>query len=189
MHIGLLGGTFDPPHYGHMIMAEEALTQCSLDEVWFLPSFIPPHKDRSVTESEDRLKMVELAVSDNPRFTVTKEELDREGKSYTFETVRAFKEKYPEHHFYFILGGDMVVDLPNWHNYAYLADAIEFIGVGRPGTEMAVPEGVKMNVIEMPGIDISSTLIREKAENHANIRYYIPEKVRRYIEENNIYGS
>src|SRR5699024_3722169 len=112
--IGILGGTFDPPHIGHLIIAEEVRAAQNLDEVWFIPSYEPPHKHRAFVDSADRVEMVKRAIAGNPYFSINTIEVNRLGKSYTFDTMKLLKEENPDASFYFIIGADMVEYLPHW---------------------------------------------------------------------------
>ncbi|WP_400164131.1 nicotinate-nucleotide adenylyltransferase [Brevibacillus sp. TJ4] len=188
-HVGIMGGTFDPIHCGHLLAAEQAREQAKLDEVWFLPTHIPPHKSRhGLTPAHHRLRMVELAVADHPAFHVCDEELRREGPSYTYDTMRLLTQKFPTHHFSFIIGGDMVNTLPEWNHYEELVRMIRFIGLARPGSRMK-RENESVTYVEMPVWDISSTLIRNRVGAGKSIRYLVPDAVARYIKENGLYGS
>ncbi|MFC7393279.1 nicotinate-nucleotide adenylyltransferase [Scopulibacillus cellulosilyticus] len=185
--IGLIGGTFDPPHLGHLAIAEEAADACRLDEVWFLPSYIPPHKDRLVTDSDHRIAMVDRAIEDNPLFKLSLIEIKRKGRSYTYDTLYELKRRYPDDQFYFIIGADMVDDLPNWYKIDQLAKLTSFIGFKRPGYTFKKPEGVTIIPVEMPQIDISSSMIRKRINQHRSYRYFLCENVKKYIEEKGLY--
>ncbi|RWZ60009.1 nicotinate-nucleotide adenylyltransferase [Halobacillus fulvus] len=185
--VGILGGTFDPPHQGHMIMAEFTRQAMDLEEIWFLPSYIPPHKKEAALPSKDRLEMVERAVASNLNFTVCDIELKRKGKSYTVDTIQALKRAYPDHEFFFIIGGDMVEHLPKWHRIDELATLVEFIGVHRPGFEWR-PD-LPVHFVEIPKVDISSTVIRKRRSRGETIRYLVPEPVYHYIKERQLYGN
>ncbi len=187
MKIGLLGGTFDPPHFGHLIMGEEARRAAELDEVWFLPTYLPPHKDRHVTDAQHRIEMLQRATFSNPYFRVNLIEQERMGQSYTLDTVRILKSQYPEHSFFFILGGDMVEDLPNWHRFDELKKMITFIGINRTGYRLDHTSGLNLIEVRIPTIDLSSTIIRERIGEGQTCRYFMPENVRLYIEENGLY--
>lgn len=187
MKIGLLGGTFDPPHYGHLIMAEEAREQAGLDEVWFLPTYLPPHKKRQVTEAEHRIEMVNRAIRENPYFKLNVIEHERKGRSYTIDTILALKAIHPEHDFFFVVGGDMVEDLPNWYRIDELKTLISFIGISRTGFHHEWHKGFNVVEIDMPAIDLSSTLIRERLRSKRSCRYFLPDSVRSYIEETGLY--
>lgn len=186
--IGLLGGTFDPPHYGHLIIANEVLTQCELDEIWFIPAYVPPHKQNAdVTELEHRVAMLELAIESHPYFQMCTIEIERKGPSYTYDTIKELKEKYPENKFFFIIGADMVQDLPNWNNIDKLVKITTFIGVNRPGFTLDSKYKNVIKFIEIPFNAVSSTFLRERFQKKRSTRYYLPEKVRHYVEENQMY--
>lgn len=188
-HIGIMGGTFDPIHCGHLLAAEQAREQAGLDEVWFMPTHIPPHKKRnSLTLAKHRLQMVELAVADHESFFVTDIELRREGPSYTYDTIVELVSQYPNYRFSFIIGGDMVQILSEWYQYKELIRMIHFIGLARPGAELDKDNNDEVvTFVEMPVWDISSTLIRNKAAAGKSIRYLVPDAVERYIKENRFY--
>lgn len=187
--IGLLGGTFDPPHYGHLIIANEVLMQCGLDEIWFIPAYVPPHKQKmKVTSVNHRLNMVKLAIESHPKFRLCTVEIDRKGPSYTYDTVKSLQAMHPDVTFYFIIGADMVQDLPNWKNIDKLIEMITFIGVNRPGFQLESKFRDKIKFVEIPLIPVSSTFLRERFQRKQSTRYYLPENVRRYIEENRVYG-
>jgi nicotinate-nucleotide adenylyltransferase len=183
--IGILGGTFDPPHHGHLLIAQETLSALKLDEVWFIPTNKPPHKSQSKTNTLHRLQMLKLAVADNEQFQVNELELDRNGPSYSIDTMYILKERYPSFSFYFIIGGDMVDSLHTWERINELLELVTFVGVKRPGflykTKYPIVE------VEIPVFDVSSSLIRNRYKEGKNVRYFLPEKVRQYIEEINLY--
>ncbi|NGQ94177.1 nicotinate-nucleotide adenylyltransferase [Brevibacillus sp. SYP-B805] len=189
--IGIFGGTFDPIHYGHLLAAEQARDQARLDEIWFMPARIPPHKQRNDIAAEGhRLRMTELATAPHPAFRVTDIELHRDGPSYTIDTMRQLVAAYPEHRFWFIIGGDMVEMLPKWHRFDELVTLVRFIGLARPGSrydEEALSAYVTF--VEMPAVEISSTLIRERAAAGRSIRYLVPDAVECYIKEHRLYES
>lgn len=183
-----MGGTFDPIHCGHLLAAEQAREQAGLDEVWFMPAGIPPHKSQAVlTSAAVRLRMVELAVADHESFRVTDVELKREGPSYTYDTIVQLVEQFPECRFSFIIGGDMVETLPKWYRYEELSRMIRFIGLARPGSEAGRAPRAGVTFVEMPVWDISATLIRTRAGAGQSIRYLVPRSVERYIKENRVY--
>ncbi|SFL65620.1 nicotinate-nucleotide adenylyltransferase [Salibacterium qingdaonense] len=185
--IGLLGGTFDPPHHAHLIIAQEALTILELDEVWFIPVYSPPHKSRDYMAGPDeRLQMTKLAAEGNRHFFTSTVELDRKGPSYTLDTVKRLNEEYPDTDFYFIVGGDMAAGLSSWKNIEELMKRVTFAVIDRPGYS-SPKSGDSMCYIEVPLMDISSTMIRERIQQGRNIRYYLPEPVRTYIKENKLY--
>ncbi len=186
--IGLLGGTFDPPHYGHLIIANEVLNQCRLDEVWFVPAFVPPHKQQMrVSKPEHRVKMVKLAIASHPFFRLCTIEIDRKGPSYTVDTLKKLKAKYSNVEFFFIIGADMVQDLLNWKKIDELFEMTTFIGVKRPGFPLESPFLNKIITVETPLTSVSSTFLRERFKKNQSTRYYLPDNVRHYIEENQLY--
>ncbi|WP_371068717.1 nicotinate-nucleotide adenylyltransferase [Sediminibacillus sp. JSM 1682029] len=185
--IGLLGGTFDPPHLGHLLIAEEVYHALQLDEVWFIPSNLPPHKQHSGTNASVRLEMVESAIEDNPHFRVEPIELEREGKSYTIDTIRLLREREPDTDFYFIIGADMVEYLPKWHQIQELADMVHFVGVKR--SDYRLDTVYPVMEVEIPGIDVSSTLIRDRTSSNHSVKYLVPDKVINKIKEHRLYGA
>ncbi|MFD1885464.1 nicotinate-nucleotide adenylyltransferase [Paenibacillus wenxiniae] len=194
MKVGIMGGTFDPVHIGHMLAAEAALEGCALDEVWFMPSHIPPHKHAAGASGKQRLQMVERAIGTNPAFRTLDIELERGGVSYTIETIRALQERYGEHEFFFIIGADMVNSLTEWHGIEELAQRLTFVGVGRPGsvidkTKMPAYLQPRVQLVNMPQVDISSTDIRERLQNGQTIRYMVHDHVYEYIKGSGIYEA
>lgn len=186
--IGILGGTFDPPHIGHLLIGQEVLEHFLLDEIWFMPVNIPPHKkQKSATTSKERKDMVELAILDNNHFLLSTLELDRDGPSYTIDTLRQLKQDYPTNHFYFIIGGDMLEQLPNWYQINELLQLVTFIGLRRPGFQFSNPVHEQIILMDVPQVDISSSLIRKRIAAGKSVRYLIPESVRIYIMERGLY--
>lgn len=184
--VGILGGTFDPPHCGHLLIAQEVMFKKGLDQIWFLPSNIPPHKERAVSSGEDRINMVNLAVENNQSFHVNTIEFERDEPSYTVETIKILKERYPLSQFYFIIGADMVEYLPKWHKIDELLREITFIGVKREGFTLETPYPIEE--IEVPFFEVSSSFLRMRSKKKGNLKYFVPEKVKKYIEEKNLYG-
>lgn len=186
--IGILGGTFDPPHFGHLIMANEVSSQLDLDGVWFLPNQLPPHKVKtSSTTNEERFQMLEKAIQNHPLFRIETIEFSRSGPSYTIETMQILKKQYPDHEFYFIIGADMIEYLPEWYKINDLVHLVQFVGVKRPG--YSTLSTFPIIYVDAPLIDISSKMIRNRLSNKETIRYLLPESVRIYIKENHLYGS
>ncbi|WP_042203553.1 nicotinate-nucleotide adenylyltransferase [Paenibacillus camerounensis] len=193
MKVGIMGGTFDPLHIGHMLAAEAARDSFSLDEIWFMPSHIPPHKHEAGASGADRLAMVKYAVEGDQSFGILDWEIVRGGVSYTIDTVRRLRQEYPQHEFYFIVGADMVEYLPKWHGIHELVELLTFIGVGRPGTPLdlsALPDFISGKVLlaDMPQVDISSTMLRSRAAGGRSIRYMVPEQVYEYVQRSGLYG-
>ncbi|WP_142245952.1 nicotinate-nucleotide adenylyltransferase [Rossellomorea marisflavi] len=186
MKIGILGGTFNPPHMGHLIVAEQVRDQAGLDEVWFMPNAVPPHKvmESNVTAIQ-RVTMIKEAIKGHPHFRVESIELEREGPSYTYETMRLLREKYPHHKFSFIIGGDMVEYLPNWKEIDELLSTITFIGVNRP--QYSTDSPYEITSLDIPAIDISSSTIRNLAKEKRSFRYLVPDDVYRLIKGEKLY--
>ncbi|WP_249871034.1 nicotinate-nucleotide adenylyltransferase [Oceanobacillus saliphilus] len=185
--IGILGGTFDPPHLGHLLIAEEVRLAMELNEVWFIPTYTPPHKDAAKTKAIDRIKMLQLATESNPFFKVNTIEIERSGKSYTLDTMKYLKKEFPKKDFYFIIGADMVEYLPHWHKVDELLSLVNFVGVKRSGyqvdTEYPVTE------VDIPMIDISSSMLRNWLRSKRSVNYIVPDSVISYIEENRLYEN
>ncbi|QAY68301.1 nicotinate-nucleotide adenylyltransferase [Paenibacillus protaetiae] len=190
-----MGGTFDPIHIGHLIAAETARDTCGLDEIWFIPSYLPPLKDNEPgVESLIRYEMVQEAVKTNPLYQALDIELVRGGTSYSYDTARQLTEQYPEHDFYYIIGSDRINDLPKWHRIEELSALVGFIGLERPDTPIRL-EGLpgylnhRLRLANMPPIGISSTDIRERLKAGQSIRYLVPDNVHELIRRNGWYES
>ncbi|MGP4107203.1 nicotinate-nucleotide adenylyltransferase [Virgibacillus sp. L01] len=183
--IGILGGTFDPPHLGHLIIAEEVRVALKLDEIWFIPSQEPPHKEKAFIGAPHRVEMVKRAISSNPSFKLNTIEVSRSGKSYTFETMKQLTKDNPDIKFHFIIGADMVEYLPNWNHINNLLDMVIFVGVKRKGYKL----NSKYSIVEVnvPLIEISSTNIKERLNNNTSIKYMVPDAVENYIKEKQLY--
>lgn len=190
--IGVYGGTFDPVHTVHLIVAERARDALALDEIWLMPARIPPHKqDQVITADSHRIEMLQRAVADNERFRVTTVELDEQGEtpSYTYDTMKRLVAAYEGVEFFFIIGGDMVEYLPKWHRVDELLHMVQFVALARPGYSMDTPYRELLMEVEMPQLDVSSSQIRKFVREGRSIRYLVPEAVRLYIEENRLYES
>ncbi|MGM7721046.1 nicotinate-nucleotide adenylyltransferase [uncultured Metabacillus sp.] len=186
--IGLLGGTFDPPHFGHLLIASEVLHALQLAEIWFIPNQIPPHKQtEQFTNSKHRVNMLKLALTSNDQFKIDTIELEREGPSYTYDTLCLLSEQYPAYSFYFIIGADMIEYLPHWYKIEEVVKLVTFVGVKRPGYTTSTDYPVKE--VEIPQFDVSSTMLRERIKTGENTAYLLPDDVKRYIEENRLYGT
>lgn len=185
--IGIIGGTFNPIHNGHLFIADQVRNQLGLQKVYFMPDYLPPHVDhKEAISADERVKMVNLAINDNDYFDIEMIEVIRKGKSYTYETMLELKKKHPDYDYYFIIGGDMVNYLPKWYHVNDLMNMVHFVGVRRDNYPMETPYLVIW--VDIPKLDISSTLIRKLIRNRQSIRYLVPERVRKYIKEHNIYG-
>ncbi|WHY84791.1 nicotinate-nucleotide adenylyltransferase [Neobacillus novalis] len=186
--VGILGGTFDPPHYGHLLIANEVLATLKLDEIWFMPNGEPPHKQKtgSVTNGQ-RVQMLKLAIQGNSAFKIETIELHREGLSYTVDTMKMMNAEYPDHQFFFIIGADMIEYLPKWHKIDELVKLVQFVGVERPA--YSDQTNYPILYVDVPAIDVSSSMIRERLTSGKTVRYLLPDSVIHYIEENQLYGT
>lgn len=198
MKVGIMGGTFDPIHLGHLAMAESAREIFALDEVLFIPSARPPHKvERFVTPEVHRLMMTYLATQSNEKFTVSPMEFLREGLSYTLDTMNALREKFgAAAELFFIIGADSMADLSKWYKARELVSKVHFIATKRPGVEVDLPaleeffgEAAMAHIhqVETPGLEISSTDIRERVRAGRSIKYLVPEVVEEYIARERLY--
>lgn len=193
--IGLIGGTFDPIHYGHLMIAAAALEEFHLSEVIFIPSAIPPHKqDQQISSFEMRYEMTLIATLDNPHFLVSRVELERAGPSYTIDTIIYFQQVYPESQIYFITGADTILEINSWRSQEELLQAVKFITISRPGYSLAgldkefSPKHLeRIFCLEVPGIGISSTDIRRRVQKKKSVKYYLPPAVEAYIEKKQLY--
>lgn len=195
--IGLFGGTFDPPHLGHLILASEAYSQLGLDRLLWILTPDPPHKqDQVITPVEHRLAMLNLAIADNPTFELSRVELDRPGPHYTLDTVEAIAERYPDADITPIIGGDSLNDLPTWHRPKDLLYACHWVGVmRRPGEEPNLEAlerelpGIssKVHYVDAPLLEIASREIRNRIVSGRPYRYYLPLPVYEYINQHHLY--
>lgn len=186
--VGILGGTFDPPHYGHLLIANEVLSELNLDEIWFMPNQEPPHKKKSDSvENTDRLQMLELSIDGNSAFKIEKIELERSGPSFTVDTMKILNERYPNHQFYFIIGADMIEYLPKWNKIDELMELVQFVGVERP--EYSSKTDYPIQYVDIPAFEVSSSMVRERVQQGKTVRYLLPEPVIDFIREKHLYGS
>ena len=192
--LGVMGGTFDPIHHGHLLTAEEALQQFELDEVVFVPTGRPWMKeDRRVSPPEDRYLMVVVATASNPRFSVSRLEIERDGPTYTVETLRELKGERGDVDLYFITGADAMLEIFQWKDPEETLELAHFIAATRPGYELAELEQdeltshPRVTVMTIPALAISSTDIRERVQTGRPIRYLVPEGVQTYIEKAGLY--
>ena len=179
--IGLLGGTFDPPHIGHFIMAQEVKHKLNLEEVWFIPTNDPPHKSGVLFSAGQRCSMLQQAVESTDTYRVETIELQREGKSYTVDTILELQEQHPDAEFYFIIGADMVEYLPKWHRIEELISLVTFVGVKRKDHSLSTSYSVI--TVDMPVIEISSTEIKKRLKKREEVKYFLPHEVYMYIKE------
>lgn len=186
--VGILGGTFNPPHIGHLIMANEAYHALFLDEIRFMPNAIAPHKQLADDASmENRLRMVEIATQPYDHLKVEPIELELGGVSYTYHTILELSKREPDVQFYFIIGGDMIDSLHNWYKIDELMKLVRFIGLKRPGSKSSTTYEVK--IVEAPEIDLSSTFIRERFKTGGTLQFLLPDGVESYIRKEGLYGT
>ncbi|MBZ4687260.1 MAG: nicotinate-nucleotide adenylyltransferase [Clostridia bacterium] len=197
--IGIMGGTFDPIHYGHMVTAEAARSHFNLDKVIFVPAGRPPHKqDKQITDPKHRFLMTVLAITTNLYFEVSRFEIEKEGCSYTIDTIKHFREIFGSNvELYFITGADAVLEILTWKNVEELTGLCTFIAATRPGFDLEqidftlqkLPQGRKKHFekFEVPALAISSTDIRNRVKNNKPIKYLVPETVEYYIYKNSLY--
>lgn len=193
--IGILGGTFDPIHLGHIATADFILRAIGLDKVIFVPANTPPHKMETMATAKDRYVMTELATCNNPNFFVSDIEIKRSGLSYTVDTVRELKDFYGNRvELYFIVGSDVIDELDKWERFEDLLEMCSFIAATRPGFTMdKVLERFgklgerNIHFLNTPELDISSTDIRYRARNNISIKYIVPTSVEQYILKHNLY--
>jgi len=185
--IAIFGGTFNPVHMGHLVMAELSRERYRLDEIIFMPSCLPPHKTISnLALAEDRHAMVKAAVRGNPFFKVSDYEIKKRGKSYTIETVTRFREKYKDAELFFIVGADSYKQLSTWKDIEGILKIVTFIVVNRPGYREKGGK-IKHLSVTMPGLEISSSYIRQRLKQGKSIKYLVPDSIIRYIEEQKLY--
>lgn len=187
MKIGILGGTFNPIHLGHLILAEEAREKLSLDKLIFVPTCIPPHKESSdVALALDRYKMLRLAVRSNKYFAVSDIEIKRKGPSFTIDTLRALKKVYAQEELYFITGSDLLNYLDDWKDLCEVIEMVKFIVATRPGYPLEkIPAYIK--TVAIRAVDISAFEIRSCIKENKSFRYLVPEAVFDYINKNRLY--
>lgn len=184
--VGILGGSFNPIHIAHLVMADQVGKNLGLDKVSLMPSYLSPHVDEKKSiDAEHRLNMLQLAIEDNPYLDVEMIELERKGKSYTYDTIKQLKEENPDTDYYFIIGGDMVDYLHTWHRIDELVELVNFVGVKREGysQESSYP----IIWVDIPEITISSTEIRKKIVQGCSLKYLVPDKVLDYIAREGLY--
>lgn len=198
MRIGIYGGTFDPIHYAHLILAEQCREQCRLDEVWFVPAAQPPHKMSSpISDAKLRCEMVEFAIAGNSKFRLSRIELERTGPSFTFETLEQIQSEDPTRELFLLIGADSVRDLPHWKNPQRILELATIVAVNRgdgpdPDTSplaavCGLQTELKTVTVRMPGLDFSSTDLRQRIREGRSVRYLLPRAVEAYIAQHQLY--
>jgi nicotinate-nucleotide adenylyltransferase len=192
MRLGVMGGTFDPIHHGHLVAASEVQTLFDLDEVVFVPTGEPWQKDRmTVSPAEDRYLMTVIATASNPRFTVSRVDIDRQGPTYTIDTLRDLKAQRPDAELFFITGADALAQILSWKDVDELWELAQFIGVTRPGHELS-DQGLprhRVTLQEVPAMAISSTDCRERVAGGCPVWYLVPDGVVQYIAKYHLYRA
>lgn len=187
LRLGLFGGSFDPPHLGHLVVAQDVAEFLNLDRLILLPAGNPPHKlDRSLAPAPLRVEMVRSLVERDARFGVSEVEVSRSGPSYTVDTLRHYRELHPEAELFFVMGADQAVTLDSWHEPGEVSALATLVVMARDGTE--APEGDFLSA-PVTRLDISSSAIRARVRNGRPIRYLVPDTVREIIESNRLYRA
>ena len=198
--IGLFGGTFDPVHYGHLLLAERCREALDLDQVRFIPAADPPHKDRDdLTDGVIRAEMLEFATAGNPHLVVDRRELHRSGPSFTVDTLAGWKAEQPEDDLYFLMGADSLVDLPTWRQPERIVELATIVAVNRGDEPLPDPASLvallgekiaaKVRFVTIPGMTLSATELRERARVGRSLRYTMPAAVIAYIEDKRLYRA
>lgn len=199
--IGIMGGSFDPPHTGHLLMAQDAMEAFELDRVLFVPCAVPPHKPDRLAAAEHRLAMLDRAVQECPGFDVSRIEIDRGGRSYTLDTLEALSARHPDCRFSFIIGADSLHELHSWYKIDHMLAQYRFLVMGRPGwtperwdaeslkLTSGQIEDLKQHYCRAHHIDISSTDIRNRVAEGMRIKFLVPAEVEMYIVEHRLYAG
>jgi nicotinate-nucleotide adenylyltransferase len=189
VRLGVMGGTFDPIHNGHLVAASEAAAAFNLSEVIFVPTGEPWQKSRKVTKSEDRYLMTVVATASNPRFKVSRVDIDRAGPTYTIDTLRELRTLHPDADLYFITGADAIAQILSWRDVDQIWGLAHFVAVSRPGHQMTLPEHPEgaISVLEIPALAISSTDIRQRVSGAKPVWYLVPDGVVQYIAKHQLY--
>ncbi|MDP2923017.1 MAG: nicotinate-nucleotide adenylyltransferase [Candidatus Omnitrophota bacterium] len=185
MKIGILGGTFNPPHIGHLILAQEICQKLSLDKIFFIPTNIPPHKESHNVQSDDRLSMTRIATKNDARFDVLDLEIKRGGVSYTIDTVKELKAKFPKAEFYLIVGSDLANDFPTWKYFEGLKKSVKIVVAKRRAYPLKKRNRfIVLNIVQM---GISSSHVRGLIKNGFSPKYLVPDNVAHYIKKHKLY--
>nr|WP_296155378.1 nicotinate-nucleotide adenylyltransferase [uncultured Peptoniphilus sp.] len=200
MKIGIMGGSFNPIHMGHLMMCEYMRSELGLHKVLFIPTGNAPHKRNYSVGAEDRLTMVEIAVADHPYFDVSDLEVMETKTTYSVDTLRKLKKQYPEAEFYFFLGSDILQDLKTWKLFRELAKLTRFAVAVRPGSELETGESIRREIhllkeeyganivlIDTPLLEISSTSLRNRIRQGKSVKYFLPDHVMSYIQKKGFY--
>lgn len=191
MRLGVFGGAFDPVHTGHLVLASECRQQLALDAVWLVPSGSPPHKDPGgLADAGTRVEMLELATAGDPGLVVSRIEIDREGVSYTVDTLETIAASDPGCELFLLLGADSVADLANWYQPERICELARVVAVNRGGTtSKTAVTGCRVEEVTMPAIDVSSRDIRHRIRQGRSIRHLVPRAVEAYLDEHALYND
>ena len=188
-HVGILSGSFNPIHNGHLMIAQQVFEQLNLDKILFIPSKVPPHRGVSryipKVSVDDRINMIKYGIRDNPNFQLDMTDIDLGGVSYTYETIKRLKERNPNTEYYLIVGYDIVESLSKWSHIDELVKEVHFVGVCRKGYEKKSQYPIMW--VNTPVIEISSTVIRQRVREGKSLKYYVPDDVAWYIKDKGIY--
>lgn len=200
LRLGIFGGSFDPVHYGHLLLAECCREQCSLDRIRFIPAAVSPHKiGAEPVSAEERVEMLKLAIGGHEHFEVSTSEIDRGGVSYTVETMATLREEVADRDLFFLMGADSLFDFPNWKEPDRICELCTPVVVSRPGSpepDFSVLKGIvsdsrvaeiEKHMVQMPQMDISSSEIRKRVSENRSIRFQVPRAVEKYIETKGLY--
>lgn len=198
MRVGIFGGTFDPIHIGHLVLAEQCREQCRLDEIWFVPAALPPHKQTAViSSSERRCEMIQFAIAGNPAFRLSKIELNRQGPSFTVETLNRLWTEDSARELFLLIGADSLRDLHLWREPERILELATVVAVNRGAHSLPALDELRTTcgaavdsrivTVEMPAVEISSSDIRKRVSEDHSIRYLVPRAVEAYIEEYGLY--
>lgn len=197
MRLGIFGGTFDPVHIGHLILAEACREACQLDEIWFVPAASPPHKQtRNVSSAKDRLQMLQFAIAGHSQFKISRMELDRDGPSYTVDTLAELADQDGHRELFLIIGGDSLADFPQWREPGRILELATVVAANRGRQALDISEAAeslgplarqRLQVVTMPAVDISASELRERVRQGRSIRYQTPRPVELYIQQRGLY--
>jgi len=196
MRLGIYGGTFDPIHYGHLLLAERCREALQLDEVWFIPAGNPPHKQgRVTTPAKARAEMVEFAVSGFPEFRVSRMEMERGGPSYTVQTLELIRASDPSREVFLLMGADSIAELVTWREPARILELSQVVAVNRAGespdlsslSDLLQQTGRTVRTVEMPAMGVSASEIRSRVARQFSIRFLTPRPVEMYIRQHKLY--
>lgn len=198
MRVGIYGGTFDPIHVAHLVLAEQCREQCQLDEVWFVPAAEPPHKlSNAISPAKDRCEMIQFAIAGHPAFRLNTIELERSGPSFTVTTLEQLTEKNPSVELFLLIGADSLRDLAHWRSPRRILELSTVVAVNRGDrplpdrsdlrTVVGAAADDRISVVTMPGMEVSSTDIRARVRDDRSIRYLVPRAVEMYIHQHRLY--